>query len=99
MSRAFQPCVVSLILRAAMSSGSSLQRLYRFVWPWAKSLEPKGPIVAVIEMSGVLQRPSQTRGRIQSGNIHFEKAKKDVDRAFDLAKVQAVVLDINCPGV
>jgi ClpP class serine protease len=81
-----------------MSSVSSMQSLVRFVWPWAKAVEPRGPIVAVIEMSGVLQRPSQARGRIPTGNIHFEKAKKDVDSAFGLAKVQAVALDINCPG-
>ena len=49
-------------------------------------------------MSRVLQRPSQSRGRVQE-SIHFEKAKKDVDHAFGLAKVQAVALDINCPGV
>jgi ClpP class serine protease len=75
-----------------------MQRLLRFVWPWSKSTEPTGPVVAVIEMSGVLQRPSQSRGRIPSASIHYEKAKKDVDRAFGLAKVQTVALDINCPG-
>jgi ClpP class serine protease len=81
-----------------MLSPSTFQRVIRFAWPWANAAEPKGPVVAVVEMSGVLQRPSQTRGRIQMGNIHFEKAKKDVDRAFALEKVQAVALDINCPG-
>lgn len=81
-----------------MSSTSAFKRALRFVWPWGQSAEAKGPVVAVIEMSGVLQRPLQSStGRI-SRAIHFEKAKKDVDRAFGLSKVQAVALDINCPG-
>lgn len=68
------------------------------LWPWGKSAKATGPAVAVVEMNGVLRRPTNQSQRLPGGAIYFDRARKAVNSAFALPNVQAVCLDINCPG-
>lgn len=61
------------------------------------ALAPLGPQVAVIALNGVISRPSGNPLQ-DRGSFNIEKLRKWADAAFALKNVQAVALDINCPG-
>jgi hypothetical protein len=63
----------------AMSQRSIYQRFMRYLWPWGKSAEASGPSVAVVQLNGVLRRPTSQSQRIPGGTIHFERAKRAID--------------------
>lgn len=70
----------------------------RTLWPWRRTPEVKGPIVAVLELDGVLMKPRSRQRSIPNDNIHFEKVKTAADKAFAVKGLQALALNINCPG-
>ncbi|NRA74277.1 MAG: S49 family peptidase [Rickettsiales bacterium] len=55
----------------------------------------KKQVIAVIRLKGII---SSDFGRLKSSGINFETVKKDVDRAFGLSGIKAVVVLINSPG-
>jgi hypothetical protein len=60
-------------------------------------LPPAGPVVCVITLNGVISRPS-TNPLQDRGAFHMDKVRRWADAAFAVPNVQAVALDINCPG-
>eukprot|EP00892_Ulva_mutabilis_P004201 jgi/Ulvmu1/2152/UM129_0012.1 len=75
-----------------------LNRVVQAVWPWSRKPEIKGPIVAVLELDGVLMKPRSRQRSLPNDNIHFDKVKTAADKAFAVEGLQAVALSINCPG-
>ena len=55
-------------------------------------------MVAVLQLHGVLRKPSGGADRAARSSLHFDKVAKAADAAFEQQGLQAVALDINCPG-
>lgn len=77
------------------SAWSALRGLARFGRPEA----PSGPVVSVLQLHGVLRKPSSGADRAARSNLYFDRVAAQVDAAFKEKGLQAVALDINCPGV
>lgn len=75
-----------------------LNRVLQAVWPWSRKAEITGPVVAVLELDGVLMKPRSRQRSLPNDNIHFDKVKTAADKAFAVKGLQALALNVNCPG-